>query len=69
MLRLSSEEIASIGVVLAALKLEAAKLDPTSKVAGLWRDGIDLLKPTHAGVEDRALTLRLSQVNPPDPAS
>lgn len=45
MLHLSSEDTASIGVVLAVLDHEARALG-SSKMAGVWRDWAALLRPT-----------------------
>lgn len=64
MLHMSSEDIASVGVVLSALERQAAKLGPTSKVIHLWRDWSDLLAPADTGTADRPLDLVLDQATP-----
>lgn len=69
-MRLSSEDVASVGIVLGALKMQAAALHPASRIAHLWRDWIDLLEPTadvasDGMVRDRALLIALDQTSPP----
>jgi len=40
------EDTASIETVLKTLEAQAKDLGPTSRVAGVWRDWADLLRPT-----------------------
>jgi len=48
MLHLSSEDMASVAAVLAVLDQQARNLEPVSRVADVWRDWADLLRPTAA---------------------
>lgn len=65
MLHLSSEDMASISVVVGTLEARLAELGPASKIAHLWRDWTDLLAPAASGQPDVALELELGEVTPP----
>lgn len=62
--RLSDEDAASIKEVLTMLEYQAGSLGAESKIAGVWRDWADLLRPVAGGATDRALDLVLDQVTP-----
>lgn len=64
MLHLSSEDIASVVAIVGCLEDQAGKLGSKSKIAYLWRDWSDLLKPSTTGETDHALTVALDQVTP-----
>ena len=60
----STDDAASIAAVVNMLENEGAKLNTCSKVAPLWLDWVDLLRPTAADQPDRAMDLALELVTP-----
>lgn len=69
MLHLSPEDVASLATVVGVLEAEVAALASGSRIVGVWRDWMDLLRPTaqadgRTAVDDRALLIVLDQVTP-----
>jgi hypothetical protein len=62
--RFSGEDTASVEAMVAALEAQIAGLGAESKIIHLWRDWADLLRPTAAGADDRALDLALELTTP-----
>jgi hypothetical protein len=64
MLHLSSDDLASVSVVVGALEAQIAELGPASKISHLWNDWAASLGPASKGGTDRHLELILDLVTP-----